>query len=114
MKVQNQRVGSFFTAAPVTKEFNRRTWTRIEHQPYVKGPNPILDSGCPRNVGDIDCAMEMCNALSIPFDLEPLNRDPFYHGYGMNCSAAKLTIGMWKLPLVYVHGNCFEVRFYRR
>ncbi len=62
--------------------------------PLSRDPNPILDTGCPRNVGGIDYA----DALGIHFDLEPLDCDPFYRGYGMKCSEAKLTIGIWKLP----------------
>ncbi len=58
--------------------------------PLSMDPNPILDTGCPRNVGGIDYAVAMCNALGIHFDLEPLDCDPFYHGYGMKCSEAKL------------------------
>ncbi len=29
----------------------------------------------------------------------------------MNCGAAKLTIGIWKLPLVDLHGTRFELPF---
>ncbi len=54
----------------------------------------------------------MCNALGIHFDLEPLDSDPFYHGYGMKCSEAKLSIGIWKLPLADLHGTRFELPFY--
>ncbi len=64
------------------------------------------------NVGGIDYAVTMCNALGIHFDLEPLDCDPFYHGYGMKCSEAKLTIGVWTLPLADLHGTRFELPFY--
>ncbi len=64
------------------------------------------------HVGGIDCALAMCNALGISFDLEPLVRDPFFHNYGMNCSEANLTIGIWKHPLVDLHVIRFELPFY--
>ncbi len=70
-----------------------------DKNPLSMDPNPILDNGCPRNVGGIDYAVAMCNALGIHLDLEPLDCDPFYHGYGMKCSEDKLTIGIWKTRL---------------
>lgn len=54
----------------------------------------------------------MRKALGIPLDLEPLDCDPFYHVYGMNCSGAKLTIGIWKLPLVDLDRTQFKLPFY--
>ncbi len=80
--------------------------------PLSSDSNPILDTRCPRNVGGIDYAMAMCNALGIHFDLEPLDCDPVYHGYGMKRSEAKLKIGIWKLPLADLHGTRFELPFY--
>ncbi len=75
-------------------------------------PQPILDTGCPWNVGGIDYALAVCNAVGIPFDLEPLDFNPFYHDYGMNSSEAKLTIGIWKISLVDLHGVHFKLAFY--
>ncbi len=54
-------------------------------------PNPIIDSGCPRSVGSIDNALALCQALEIPFELKDLDCEPFHHGYGMQCTEAKLT-----------------------
>ncbi len=59
------------------------------------------------NVGGIDYAVAI-----IPFDLEPPDCDPFYHGYEMKCSEAMLTIRIWKLPLVDLYGTHFKLKFY--
>ncbi len=75
-------------------------------------PNPILDTGCPRSVGGIQSALALCQALDIPFELENLDCEPFYHGYGMNCSEAKITVGVWRLPLSDLLGNPFTFSFY--
>ncbi len=52
-----------------------------------------------------------CRALEIPFELKDLDCEPFYLGYGMQCSEAKLTVGMWYLPLTDLHGTQFASRF---
>ncbi len=90
----------FFREAPRTEESTCRTSSRI------------LGTGFPRNIGGFDYAVAMCNALGIHFDFELLDCDPFYHGYGMNCSEDKLKSGIWKLPLADLHGTRFELPFY--
>jgi len=75
-------------------------------------PNPIIDTGCPKSVGGINYALLICNSLRIPFELEPLDCEPFYHGYGMECSEAKLVVGIWNLPLSDLHGTEFKLPFY--
>ncbi len=42
----------------------------------------------------------------------PLDFEPFYHGYGMNCSDAKIAFAKWKLPLFDVNGTPFHMPFY--
>ncbi len=74
--------------------------------------NPIIDTGCSRDVFGIDYAVAMCNAIGIHFDLELLNCDPFYHGYSVKCSEAKLAIRIWNFPLADLHGTVFELPFY--
>ncbi len=54
----------------------------------------------------------MSNALGIDFYLEALDCDPFYHGYGMKCSEAKVQIRIWKLPLADLHGTRIELTFH--
>ncbi len=54
----------------------------------------------------------MCHALKTPFKLEPLDCDPFFHGYEMQCSESKLTTGIWNLSLVDLHGIHIDMPFY--
>jgi len=34
------------------------------------------------------------------------------HGYGEKCSDAKITIGIWNLPVVDINNNNVEIPFY--
>ncbi|PXF49397.1 hypothetical protein BWQ96_00713 [Gracilariopsis chorda] len=45
--------------------------------PWRDDPNPVVDVGCPRNVGVIPSAVLVASALGIPFKLRPLDREPF-------------------------------------
>ncbi len=74
-------------------------------------PNPTIDTGCPRSGVGTDNALALCQALEIPFELEDLDCEPFYQGYGMQCSEAKLTVGMWYLPLTDLHGTSIRLPF---
>ena len=71
-------------------------------------PNPILDIGCPRRVGGVEKAKALCEALGIEFLLEPLDYTPFFHGYGSNCSDAKLVNGISRLAVKAING--FEAK----
>ena len=75
-------------------------------------PNPIVDQGCPRSVGGIESAKILCGCLGIDFKLKPLDCDPFLHGYGEECSDARPTIGVWKMPVTDRDGNTAFIRFY--
>ena len=50
--------------------------------------------------------------MGVQYKLEPLDAEPFWHGYGDKCSDAKLTIGMWRLPITDVHGTQALIPFY--
>jgi hypothetical protein len=74
--------------------------------------NPILDNGCPKSAGGLDNVILLSMALGIPIKLSALDCAPFHHGYGEACSDARLTIGIWNLPLVYLNGLEFRIPFY--
>jgi hypothetical protein len=74
--------------------------------------NPILDNGCPRSAGGLENVTALALALNIPLILDNLDCKPFYHGYGETCSDAKLTIAIWRLPLVDLNGTPFSIPFY--
>jgi hypothetical protein len=74
-------------------------------------PNPILDGGCPKSAGGIESVISLCLALETPVELSPLDCEPFFHGYGTECSDAPLTIGIWYLSLVDLNGNLFKLPF---
>lgn len=82
------------------------------HADLLDDPNPILDQGCPRSAGGIEAARALCKALHIDFKLEPLDCDPFLHGYGKNCADAHITIGIWRLSLADIHGKILTIPFY--
>ena len=106
--------GIFILAPSVPRAKEPRKWNSIEIRcpTATAWPNPILEKGCPRSVGGIWSAVALCLELGIDFELEPLDCEPFYHGYGENCSDAKLTIGVWQLPLVDLNGNKMDIPFY--
>ncbi len=54
--------------------------------------NPLMDTGCGRNFGRIQSAAALCISLGISLDLHPLDCEPFFPGYGMNCSDAKIVL----------------------
>jgi hypothetical protein len=74
--------------------------------------NPILDNGCPKSAGGLENVISLSMALGIPVHLSALDCAPFYHGYGEACSDARLTIGIWNLPLVDLNGVEFRIPFY--
>jgi hypothetical protein len=74
--------------------------------------NPILDNGCPKSAGGLENVISLSMALGIPVHLSALDCAPFYHGYGEACSDARLTIGIWNLPLVDWNGVEFRIPFY--
>ena len=80
--------------------------------PGSPDPNPILDQGCPRSVGGLESARNLCNLLGIPLKLDPLDFTPFLHGYGERCSDAKITIGVWRLPITDQDGVSTTIPFY--
>jgi hypothetical protein len=75
-------------------------------------PNPILDGGCPKSAGGLESVVSLSLALETPVELSPLDCEPFFHGYGTECSDARLTIGIWYLSLVDLNGNLFKLPFY--
>ena len=74
--------------------------------------NPILDNGCPKSAGGLENIITLSLALGIPVNLSPLDFPPFYHGYGEKFSNARLTIGIWNLPLCDLNCQLFQIRFY--
>lgn len=80
--------------------------------PSRSDPNPIIDVECPRSVGGVVAAVAICQSLGIPFELHPLDCEPFYHGYGKKCSEAQLTVGIWHLPVTDINGREALIPFY--
>ena len=56
--------------------------------PGTPDPNPILDQGCPRGVGEMEFAKLLCSLLGTPLKLEKLDFAPFLHSYGERCNDA--------------------------
>ena len=77
-----------------------------------RDPNPIVDIGFPRSIAGDVSARALGKAMGVQYKLEPLDAEPFWHGYGDKCSDAKLTIGMWRLPITDVHGTQALIPFY--
>lgn len=63
-----------------------------EQWTYLTGNNSDFCNPFIKSVGGLESAILMCNALNIDFALEPLDCAPFFHGYGIKCIEAKLTI----------------------
>ncbi len=80
--------------------------------PHSRDPNPIIDPGCPRSIGGVQSASILCVAMGIEFQLEKLDCQPFYHGFGESCSDAQLTFAIWKLPLIDIYGTSLEIPLY--
>ena len=75
-------------------------------------PNPILDQGCPRSVGGMEAAKNLCSLLCLRFKLDPLDCTPFFHGYGEKCIDARITIRIWRLPVTDQDGVSTLIPFY--
>lgn len=78
----------------------------------LKEPNQTLDGGFPRSAGGIDSAVAHCEARGINFELEPLESEPFYHGYSKKCSDEQITVGIWRMQITDLKGNLVYVLFY--
>ena len=50
--------------------------------------------------------------FGIHVKLAPLDYQPFYHSYGEEYSNARLTIGIWNLPLCDLNGQLFQIPFH--
>ena len=50
--------------------------------------------------------------MGVDFRLDPQDFEPFYHGYGENCSDETLTIGILRLPAIGLKVNKVEFPFY--
>ena len=102
----------FSSRLPIQMSLASGSGAKSEFCQNVVDPNPILDTGCPKSVGGMQYAVQICNSLQIPFQLESLDCTPFYHGYGMHCSESQLFIGKWRLPMTDLRGNEFHLPFY--
>ena len=51
-------------------------------------------------------------AMGIKSVLEPLETEPFYHGYGPQCKEKKVTVATWNLPLTDLLGQKAAIRFH--
>ena len=80
--------------------------------PDMPDPNPIVNQGCPRSVGGIESAKILCGCFGIDFKLEPLDCDPFLHGYGEECSDARPTIGVWRMTVTDRNRRTVSIPFY--
>lgn len=74
--------------------------------------NPICDPGCPRTVGRLKILSDLSLALGQKFDLEPLDCVPFVHGFGINCSDASTSVGIWRMKGVDLQDREYSVKFY--
>lgn len=50
--------------------------------------------------------------MDIPFKLRKLDCDPFYPGYGRNCSEAKLAFEIWYMPIRDISNKEVQITFY--
>ena len=50
--------------------------------------------------------------MGMEISLEPLDCEPFYHGYGPECANSHLVFARWVLPLVDLRGNKLGIYFY--
>lgn len=62
--------------------------------------------------GGTESAVAHCDDLVINFELDPLDFEPFYHGYGNKCIKAQINVGIWRMPITDLKGNLVYVPFY--
>ncbi len=97
-QVQDEpKKGRFLSRLQTQRSLTAGSGAASDVSPSSIDPSRILDTGYPRSIGGIRSALALWEALDIRFELENLDCEPFYHGYGMNCSKAKITIGVWRL-----------------
>ena len=51
-------------------------------------------------------------AIGITLVLEPLDSEPFYHGYGPRCKEKKVTVATWHLPVIDLLGHKATIQFH--
>ena len=51
-------------------------------------------------------------AMVMAFTLEPLDSEPFYHGYGPRCKEKKVTVATWNLPVTDLRGRKAAIQFH--
>ena len=73
-------------------------------------PNPILDEGAPRSVGGIESAVELCDAIGIPFAPDS-PRDQYKHSWGMDSNSAQPIICTWTLVTTDTNNQATAIPF---
>ena len=82
------------------------------HGKFKSDPNPTLDVGCSYSIGSVSSASKLAESLGQLFEIEPMDMEPFYHGFGENCSDMQLTIGLWNCKLKDVNDSPYVLKFY--
>lgn len=54
----------------------------------------------------------LCLEMGIQFVVRPLEVSPFWHGYGPQCSDARLTFAMWDLVVTDLGGMRVKLPFF--
>ena len=81
-------------------------------RPGSPDPNPIMDIGCPSSISGVKSAVALSLAMGIDFKLRCLDCEPFYHGYGTNCTDAELAMAIWDMPITDIAGVPIKIPFH--
>ncbi len=79
LKLPIERV---FTRAPAPKEFSLLTWSHLGPVPILHGSEPNYTLAVPALLVELTTHWLSAIAIDIPFEIKPLDCEPFYHGYG--------------------------------
>ena len=62
-------------------------------------------------MGGSASAVALCMAMGITLVLEPLDSEPLYHGYGLQCKEKNVTVTTLNLPVTNLLGQKAAIRF---
>lgn len=59
-------------------------------------PNPVVDEGAPKNTGEINSALYLCDMMDVKF-IVAAPEELYYQGWGQECAQPKMVRCTWEL-----------------
>lgn len=66
---------------------------------YDRDLNSILGGGIPLSIGGVEATAAVALLMGIRIKIRELEFEPFWQGYGQNCSETSLVVSIWDKPI---------------